>query len=78
MTNEEASLTRRIRIDIAAMVLTFFLQGAFLVNALRNGSTTGWVTWAVVAALAGIVIFFAGRRASRLSRRYRQLRWGDK
>lgn len=61
------------------MVLSFFLQGAFLVNALRSGgSLEAWLTWGVVVvvALAGIV--FAGVRAGRLARRYRRSRWGGR
>lgn len=76
--SDERRLSARIRTYVAAMVLSFFLQGAFLANALRSGgSLEAWLTWGVVVvvALAGIV--FAGVRASRLARRYRRLRWGE-
>ncbi|MFM2719778.1 hypothetical protein [Microbacterium mcarthurae (nom. nud.)] len=83
MNDEEGSELRRLsartRTYVAAMVLSFFLQGAFLVNAVRSEESLGaWLTWGVVfvIALAGIV--FTGVRASRLARRYRRLRWGER
>lgn len=77
--SDERRLSARTRTYVAAMVMSFFLQGAFLVNALRSEESLGaWLTWGVVfvVALAGIV--FAGVRANRLARRYRRLRWGER
>jgi hypothetical protein len=76
---EEHVLANRIRVYVFVMVASFSLQGAFLASALRSdGSTVAWAMWAAVLVFAAAVAIYAGVRASRLSKRYRQLKWGEK
>ncbi len=76
---EERALVTRIRLDVFICVITFGLQGAFLANALQNGDDAGpWIVWGVVLLFSAAAIVFAMRRASRLSKRWRQHKWGEK
>ena len=75
---EEQGLVRRIRVYIFVMVACFFLQAAFLASAIRSaGSTEAWVIWGAVLAFVAAAAVYAGVRASRLSKRYRQMKWGE-
>lgn len=77
--HEERALVTRIRLDIFIGVITFGLQGAFLANALQNGDDAGaWVLWGVIVLVSAAVIVSAMRRASRLSKRWRQHKWGER
>jgi hypothetical protein len=76
---EEHVLANRIRVYVFVMVASFFLQGAFLASALSSeGSTAAWAIWGAVLVFAAAVAIYAGVRASRLSKRYRQLKWGER
>ena len=71
-------LARRIWTYVIAMILSFFLQGAFLVNALQSdGAIEAWLTWVVVLALAIAAIIVAAVRSGRMAKRYRKLKWGE-
>ncbi|MFP7761639.1 hypothetical protein [Marisediminicola sp. LYQ85] len=79
MGEEKSRLVRRMRLDVAAMVLSFFVQGAFLANVLESGGeAAAWIAWVVVLVIVIVVMVVAGTRASRLSKRYRQLKWGER
>jgi hypothetical protein len=76
---EERAVVTRIRLDVFICITTFGLQGAFLANALHSGNGLGpWVLWGVILLFSAAVIVFAMRRASRLSKRWRQHKWGEK
>ncbi len=76
---EERALLTRIRLDTFICIVTFGLQGAFLANALRNGDDAGpWVLWGVILLVSAAVIVFAMRRATRLSKKWRQHKWDEK
>ncbi|RWR16350.1 hypothetical protein D8Y23_13730 [Microbacterium enclense] len=79
MTREALSdraLVSRIRTSILVMVLSFFVQGAFLANALRSGDAGAWILWAVSLAVAVFFITIAGIRVVPLSREHRRRTWG--
>lgn len=79
VSEEERRLVRRIRFNIAVIVLGFFLQGAFLATALKSGgSVRDWIAWAVVVIVALGAIVVAAVRASRMSKRCRLLKWGER
>jgi hypothetical protein len=76
---EERRLARRIRLDVLVALASFFLQSSVLGYALfTDGSTRVWVLWVALLAFSGSVATFSLVRASRLSRRYRFLKWGEK
>lgn len=75
---KERHLVNRIRLYIFVMVTSFFLQGAFLSSAIEsNGSTAAWIVWAVVLTFSITTATIAGVRASRLSKQYKKLKWGE-
>ena len=78
MDPRERQLATRIRLDILVMSASFALQGAFLASALSSGEAGMWLAWLVVLVFACVCIVVAGRRASRLSKQYRRLKWGEK
>jgi hypothetical protein len=76
--SEEQFLVNRIRVYILVMVLSFSLQGPFLIWALEsNGSAVAWIIWAAILAFSVTALGIAGVRAGRLSKRYRKLKWGE-
>ncbi len=76
---EEQRLANRIRVYIVAAVLSFSVQGAFLVSALTSdGSTTAWLMWGAALAFTVAAVIYAMVRASTLSKRYRSLKYGEK
>jgi hypothetical protein len=76
---EEQRLANRIRTYVIAAVLSFSVQGAFLVSALEsNGSTTAWLLWVAAVVFTVTVAVYAGVRANTLSKRYRYLKYGEK
>jgi hypothetical protein len=78
VSDELDRLAKRIRTYVIAMILSFFLQGAFLVNALQSDEALGaWLTWVVVLVFAIAAIVFAAVRSGRMAKRYRHLKWGE-
>jgi hypothetical protein len=76
---EEHVLENRIRVYVFVLVASFSLQGAFFASALSSdGSTVAWAMWVAVLVVVAAVAIYAGVRASRLAKRYRQLKWGEK
>ncbi|MFP7834626.1 hypothetical protein [Marisediminicola sp. LYQ134] len=76
---EEQLLATRIRSYVVAAVLSFSVQGAFLVSAIESdGSTTAWMIWVAALAFTVTVMVYAMVRASKLSKRYRYLKYGEK
>jgi hypothetical protein len=79
IVTEEQLLLKRMRTYAMAQVLSVALQGAFLVSALKsNGSTTSWIMWVAALAFTVTVWVYAAPRVSKLSKRYRYLKWGEK
>lgn len=77
--SEERLLATRIRRDVLVAIACVSLQGAVLGYAIfTDGSTRVWVLWAVVLIFSITAGSFALVRATRLSRRYRFLKWGEK
>jgi hypothetical protein len=77
--SEEQQLARRIREYVVSAIASFSLQGAVLAYALfTEGSARVWTLWAVVFALSVATTSVALVRATRLSKRFRFLRWGEK
>jgi hypothetical protein len=77
--HEERRLIYRIRVYIVVGILSVSLQGVVLASAIESsGSTRVWVLWAAVFAFSATTTAIACVRASRLSKRYRQLKWEEK
>ena len=76
---EERRLLHRIRLDVLVAVACLSLQGSVLGYAIfTDGSTRVWVLWVVVLAFSATAATIALVRATRLSKRYRSLKWGEK
>jgi hypothetical protein len=76
---DEQQLARRIREYMVAAIASFSLQGGVLAYALfTEGSTRVWTLWAAVFALSVATISVALVRATRLSKRFRSVKWGEK
>lgn len=71
------TLTARIRNYVLAMVLSFFLQGAFLANAIQRDDSLWWAIWVAVLVLAIVLIGISAVRVMPLSREYRRRTWGE-
>jgi hypothetical protein len=77
--SDEQRLANRIRVYVLVAVLSISLQGVFLSSAIKSdGSSGAWVLWLVILAFSATTTTIACVRASRLSKRYRQLKWGEK
>lgn len=77
--SEERRLAHRIRLDVLLAIACFSLQGIVLAYAIgSNGSPRAWVFWIAVFAFSASAATYAMIRASKLSKRYRYLKWGDK
>jgi hypothetical protein len=77
--SEERYLAHRIRIDVLVAVACFFLQSSVLGHAIfADGSPWSWILWVVVFAFSASAATYALVRATRLSKRYRYLKWGEK
>ncbi len=72
----DKALVSRIRTYILVMVLSFFVQGSFLANALQSDDQGSWILWAVSLAVAVILITYACIRVVPLSREHRRRTWG--
>lgn len=63
---------------LTVSLLAIFLQGIFLVNALRRSTdAAAWTVWAVALVICAAVVIIATRRSVRLARKARQ-DWGEK
>lgn len=77
--SEEQRLARRIRTYVVVALLSISLQGMVLAYALDgHGSVGMWVLWAAVFVFSATATTCAMVRASKLSKRYRRLKWGEK
>jgi hypothetical protein len=66
-----------LRYTIVAL-LAFFLQGAFLANAIQNASNgSAWLWWAIILVFSATAITVAMIRAGRVAREYRRVAWGE-
>lgn len=76
---EQRRLARRIRTDVVVAIVCFSLQGSVLAYAITSdGSQQAWVLWVAVFAFSASTATYALVRASRLAKRYRYLKWGEK
>jgi len=71
---EAARRAARYRRILVASVLSFGLHGVFLVNAIEDASSLGWVLYAVAVAALVVVFVIEGR----LERRRRALGVNDR
>lgn len=72
------ALATRIRSYVLAMILSCFLQGAFLANAISREDSLWWAIWVGVLVIALVLIGIAAVRVTPLSREYRSRTWGER
>lgn len=73
--DEIRRLKVRIRGDVFLIILAVLLQLALLGRALGDGVAISWWIWALALVTCALTISISGRRARRLTKRYRRLGW---
>lgn len=75
--DETRRLETCIRGDVFLIILTVLVQLALLGEALGDGLAISWWIWALALVTCALTILISGRRARRLSKRYRRLKWDE-